>query len=338
MGSLGNSRAIHPPGSKGLDCRPRVFDGISKSWKLCDTGSMVTVVRKTENDKVDDSKMLQAVNGSTIKCYGQKSISVRLGRKTYDVIATVADVDQDILGWDFMSKHKLNIEWDDCGELILRDKKADIRAKLKCIALPSGSIPRTALVAELPVPDEFSSEYFEVAAMKSLPSESTASNHIQAKYLRLIEKYPGIDKPNFNDLSTKHGVTHKIPTHGPPFKAKVRPLMPNTEKAIKGKQAWDEMERLGVVEKVKPNDNTDWVSPLHLTPKGDGSMRPCSDFRKLNEVTTPDGYPMHSLKSFTNNLHGSKVFTVIDLYSAFHNVVIEPCDVKKTTTVTPWGV
>ena len=228
--------STHPPGSKGLDCRPRVFDGISKSWKLCDTGSMVTVVRKTENDKVDDSKMLQAVNGSTIKCYGQKSISVRLGRKTYDVIATVADVDQDILGWDFMSKHKLNIEWDDCGELILRDKKADIRAKLKCIALPSGSIPRTALVAELPVPDEFSSEYFEVAAMKSLPSESTASNHIQAKYLRLIEKYPGIDKPNFNDLSTKHGVTHKIPTHGPPFKAKVRPLMPIWKKQLKEKK------------------------------------------------------------------------------------------------------
>ena len=32
--------ATHPPGSKGLDCRPKFYDGISKSWKLCDTGSI----------------------------------------------------------------------------------------------------------------------------------------------------------------------------------------------------------------------------------------------------------------------------------------------------------
>ena len=38
-------------GSRGLDCRPKVFDNVSKSWKLCDTGSMITVIKKSKEDK-----------------------------------------------------------------------------------------------------------------------------------------------------------------------------------------------------------------------------------------------------------------------------------------------
>ena len=32
------------------------------------------------------------------------------------------------------------------------------------------------------------------------------------------------------------------------------------------------------------------------------------------------------------------MFSKVDLFSAFHNIVIEPSDVEKTTTLTPWGV
>ena len=58
----------------GFDCRPKLFDGVSKSWKLCDTGSMVTVVKRVPEDKIDHSTVLQAVNGSSIAVYGQKEI------------------------------------------------------------------------------------------------------------------------------------------------------------------------------------------------------------------------------------------------------------------------
>ena len=44
----------------GFDCRPKLFDGVSKSWKLCDTGSMVTVIKRAKDDKIDYSKVLQA--------------------------------------------------------------------------------------------------------------------------------------------------------------------------------------------------------------------------------------------------------------------------------------
>ena len=153
-----------------------------------------------------------------------------------------------------------------------------------------------------------------------------------------MDQFPEILEPSFNDLATKHGVTHKIHTVGPPSKSKVRPLMENSEKAIKGKEAWDQMIKLGVVERVKPNATTEWSSPLHLVPKPDNTMRPCTDFRKLNKATVDDAYPIPHIKSFTKKLFGSKIFSKVDLQAAFHNIPIDPKDVEKTTTVTPWGV
>ena len=125
---------------RGFDCRPQLFDGVSKTWKLCDTGSMLTVIKRSPDDVLDKSRLLQAVNGSSIKVYGQKQIEVRLGRKTYPILATIVDVQQDIIGWDFIAKHKLDMQWSDTGlDYYLVDKKAKIKQSLKFIAVPLDS-------------------------------------------------------------------------------------------------------------------------------------------------------------------------------------------------------
>ena len=322
-------------GSRGLDCRPKLFDNESKTWKLCDTGSMVTVIKKSKEDKIDNSKILQAVNGSPIKCYGQKEVTIRINRKAYKILATIADVDQDIIGWDFISKHKLGFDWSEFGDLVICDKRAKIRATLKCVAIPSHSRIHSLVNATV---DSTGAEAFEVASMRLLTGDEVTKTDIQPKYQKLLNEFPEILEPSFKDLSTKHGVLHTIPTTGKPCKAKLRPLMANSEKAIKGKQAWDEMVRLGVVERVSADQVTEYSSPLHLVPKPDGSMRPCSDFRQLNSQTLTDSFPLPHIKTFSHKLHGAKVFSKLDLQAAFHNVVIDPKDVKKTTTLTPWGV
>ena len=125
---------------RGVDCRPKVFDGQSRTWKLCDSGSMVTVIKKGPDDILDQSRILQAVNGSAIKCYGKKTIQIRLGRKTYEIDAIIADVNQDILGWDFLSKHKLNWEWSEFGDLFLIDKKAQSKIPVKFFTLPPDEV------------------------------------------------------------------------------------------------------------------------------------------------------------------------------------------------------
>ena len=53
---LGVDAASWDSSLRGLDCRPKLFDGVSKTWKLCDTGSMITVIKKGQEDKIDKTK------------------------------------------------------------------------------------------------------------------------------------------------------------------------------------------------------------------------------------------------------------------------------------------
>merc|ERR1711951_41401 len=113
--------------------------------------------------------------------------------------------------------------------------------------------------------------------------------------------------------------------------------MPGTEKERKTKASWLELEKLGVIEKVGPGEPTVWSSPLHLAPKADGSLRPVGDYRVLNSKTTPDNYPLPSLRHFSGNLKGAKIFSSIDLFRAYHQIELTRGASEKTTLVTPFG-
>ena len=66
-----------------LDIRPRYFDPLSKTWSLIDTGAQVSCCPPSPGDTVDKSLQLETVDGSKMPCYGKKTFSFRIGRKTY---------------------------------------------------------------------------------------------------------------------------------------------------------------------------------------------------------------------------------------------------------------
>ena len=84
------------------DVRPRLWDQASKSFRLIDSGSMISATKKLPSDKEDNSFKLVAVNGSTIKTYGVRDIVIKIGRKEYKMPAVICDISQDILGSDFI--------------------------------------------------------------------------------------------------------------------------------------------------------------------------------------------------------------------------------------------
>ena len=94
---------------RNCDIRPRLHDKSTGVDRLVDSGSQISVTRKGPNDKLDPNFKLVAVNGTKIDTYGVKEIQVKIGRKTYPTPAVVCDIQQDILGMDFLKKFKLNI-------------------------------------------------------------------------------------------------------------------------------------------------------------------------------------------------------------------------------------
>ena len=149
------------PGYKLKDMRPRVFNGVTKTYDLVDSGSAITVIPAGPEDTVDPSLHLQTVSGQKVDCCGKKKIEIRLGRKTYSMEAVIAKVKSRIIGWDFICKYKLNWEWDTWGNIHLVDKKSNTSTLMQHILVPQNSLPRFASLDLIRAGPSFSDFLFE---------------------------------------------------------------------------------------------------------------------------------------------------------------------------------
>ena len=148
----------------------------------------------------------------------------------------------------------------------------------------------------------------------------------------LLNEFPQAWNPCPPNHLPGHQVKHKIETEGQPLYARPRCL--DQVKLNASKAEFQKMESAGLIRR----SDSPWASPLHMVSKPDGSWRPCGDYRRLNNVTRPDRYPLPNLRDFTNNLKGCKVFSKLDLVKGYHQVPMDPTNVCKTAIVTPFGL
>uniref|UniRef100_A0AAQ4QDM9 Gypsy retrotransposon integrase-like protein 1 n=1 Tax=Gasterosteus aculeatus aculeatus TaxID=481459 RepID=A0AAQ4QDM9_GASAC len=71
--------------------------------------------------------------------------------------------------------------------------------------------------------------------------------------------------------------------------------------------------------------------------KKDKSLRPCIDYRGLNEITTKNRYPLPLISSAFELLQGATIFSKLDLRNAYHLVRIRQGDEWKTAFNTTSG-
>ena len=71
-----------------------------------------------------------------------------------------------------------------------------------------------------------------------------------------------------------------------------------------------------------------YAAPVLLVKKQNGQWRLVCDYRKLNEVTVSDCYPLPEIENLVTNLSASKVFSSADLWTGFHQI---PCSEEAKT-------
>ncbi|XP_057195726.1 uncharacterized protein LOC130557734 [Triplophysa rosa] len=93
------------------------------------------------------------------------------------------------------------------------------------------------------------------------------------------------------------------------------------------------MLQLGVIEVSR----SPWSSPIVMVPKQDGTLRFCNDYRKLNEVSSFDGYPMPRVDELLDRLGRARYISTLDLTKGYWQVPLAADAKEKTAFSTPNG-
>ncbi|KAI2667189.1 Transposon Tf2-8 polyprotein [Labeo rohita] len=79
------------------------------------------------------------------------------------------------------------------------------------------------------------------------------------------------------------------------------------------------------------------TSSFFFVGKKDGGLRPCIDYRQLNSQIIQQPYPLPLVPATLEELRGARVFTKLDLRSAYNLIRIRRGDKWKTAFITPTG-
>ena len=80
------------------------------------------------------------------------------------------------------------------------------------------------------------------------------------------------------------------------------------------------------------------ASPFFFVKKKDGKLRPVQDYRKLNEFTVKNRYPLPLIQELIDKLKGAKIFTKMDIRWGYNNVRMKEGDEWKAAFRTNRGL
>lgn len=128
-----------------------------------------------------------------------------------------------------------------------------------------------------------------------------------------------------------HGIDLK-PEAPETIRSKSYPMSP-AEQAELDKFIQTEVAKGYIVPSKSP-----YASPVFFVKKKDGKLRFVQDYRKLNEFTVKNWYPLPLATDIINKLKGARIFTKFDVRWGYNNVRIKPEDQWKAAFVTNRGL
>ena len=174
-------------------------------------------------------------------------------------------------------------------------------------------------------------ENHELVLKQPLPDDITETQREQ--FIALLSYYSEVLAVDSKDLGRTSVLQHHINTgvSSPIRQPAKRIPLPRRDMV---RQLLQDMRAKGIISPSK----SPWASPIVLVRKKDGTTRFCVDYRRMNDITVKDAYPLPRVDDTLDTLAGSVWFSTLDLKSGYWQVEVAPEDRAKTAFCTQEGL
>jgi hypothetical protein len=168
------------------------------------------------------------------------------------------------------------------------------------------------------------------AAADDRPDLSHLAHLSRDSVLNIIDEFADVLTPRLG-LTTLLQYDIELLDHSP---VKIPPyrLMPPKMEILR--QHVQRMLREGI---IRPSVSQ-YSSPIFLVPKGDEDFRPVVDYRALNKKIKIESVPLPDIHSCFHWFKSAKVFTTLDLNSAYHQIGLTERSKPLTAFATDWNL
>ena len=171
---------------------------------------------------------------------------------------------------------------------------------------------------------------------RTIRISKSVSQDFREKFSELFHEFEDVFAWDHTELK---GVDPEVCQHRIPLRMDARPVRMqryrmNPNYAKKVKEEIDALLKAGFIAEV---ESSDWLFPIVVVPKKNGKIRVCVDFRKLNEQTIKDPFPLPFADTMLDQIAGAEMYSFADGYSGYNQISLAKEDREKTTFITEWG-
>ena len=233
------------------------------------------------------------------------------------------------LGYDWLKKHNPEIDW-------VKQEIGFTRCLTAC-----GKAHTVKTSADATViwskPEWFRAYATKSTLLAQKATEAKPEETFEEQVPKHYHEFKDVFEPTlFDELPERKPWDHAInlkPDAPDSLHCKLYPL--SLDERRKLDEFLEENLRTG---RIRPSKSP-YASPFFFVAKKDAKeLRPVQDYRKLNEHTIADKYPLPLISDIVNQLSDAKYFTKLDMRWGFNNVRIKEGDEHKAAFLTPRGL